>query len=65
MSTTARTEYDNARINQTTQNDSRRIRTKVQAAQTSARAGVQWRWPFELMQNAHDAGPRNGNDKSR
>ena len=63
MSTTALTEYKDARIQQTTQNDARRIRTRVQAAQNSARAGVQWRWPFELIQNAHDAGPRNGNDQ--
>jgi len=63
MSTTARNEYDKARIQQTTQNDARHIRTKVQAAQDSAHAGVQWRWPFELMQNAHDAGPRDGNDQ--
>ena len=63
MSTKALTEYNNARIQQTTQNDARRIRARVQAAQNSARAGVQWRWPFELIQNAHDAGPRNGNDQ--
>lgn len=63
MSTKARSEFDEARIQQTTQNDARRIRTRVQAAQNSARAGVQWRWPFELMQNAHDAGPRGDNDQ--
>lgn len=63
MSTKARSEFDKARIQQTTQNDARRIRTRVQAAQNSDRAGVQWRWPFELMQNAHDAGPRDGNDQ--
>lgn len=63
MSTKALNDYNKARIQQTTQNDARRIRTRVQAAQNSARAGVQWRWPFELMQNAHDAGPRDGNDQ--
>ena len=59
MSRTALTEYNNARITQTTQNDARTIRTGVKTAQQNpARAGV--RWPFELMQNAHDAGPRDG-----
>ena len=59
MSGTALTEYNNARITQTTQNDARTIRTGVKTAQQNpARAGV--RWPFELMQNAHDAGPRDG-----
>ena len=59
MSRTALTEYNNARITQTTQNDARTIRTGVKTAQQNpARAGV--RWPFELMQNAHDAGPRAG-----
>ena len=59
MSGTALTEYNNARITQTTQNDARTIRTGVKTAQQDpASAGV--RWPFELMQNAHDAGPRDG-----
>ena len=58
MSELARTEFDNARILQTTQNDAGRIRRGVAAAQQRlVRAGV--RWPFELMQNAHDAGPRH------
>ena len=58
MSETAHSEYTKARTAQQTQNDARRIRTRVEAAQNdSARAGI--RWPFELMQNAHDAGPRN------
>ena len=62
MSKLARSEFDNARIQQTTQNDARRIRQRVEAArQGPARAGV--RWPFELMQNAHDAGPRDGGEK--
>ena len=57
MSELARAEFDNARIQQTTQNDARRIRQRVEAAQQGpARSGV--RWPFELVQNAHDAGPR-------
>ena len=62
MSTLARTEFDNARILQTTQNDARGIFQRVLAAQQNpARAGN--RWPFELIQNAHDAGPRTGNDR--
>ena len=62
MSETALAEYNEARITQTTQNDARRIRTRVEAAlQNPTRASV--RWPFELMQNAHDAGPRDGDDR--
>ena len=62
MSKTAREEFDNARVRQTTQNDARRIRQRVEAAQQSpARAGV--RWPFELIQNAHDAGPRDSDER--
>lgn len=62
MSETARKEFDKARVRQTTQNDARRIRQRVEAAQQgSARAGV--RWPFELIQNAHDAGPRDGDER--
>ena len=62
MSQLAREEFDNARIRQTTQNDARRIRQRVDAAQQSPpRAGI--RWPFELIQNAHDAGPRDGDER--
>ena len=61
MSKIALEEFRDARVNQTTRNDARRIITRVEAALNNpARAGV--RWPFELMQNAHDAGPREGND---
>ncbi len=61
MSEAARKEFHEARVEQTTRNDARRIRTRVEAAQKNhARAGV--RWPFELLQNAHDAGPRSGDD---
>ena len=53
-----------ARIQQTTQNDARRIRTRVEAALGSPpRAGA--RWPFELVQNAHDAGPRDTDEHVR
>lgn len=62
MSTLARTEFDNARILQTTQNDARGIFQRVLAAQQNpTRAGN--RWPFELIQNAHDAGPRAGSKR--
>ncbi len=62
MSKTALQEFQQARVSQTTQNDARRIRTRVEAAQQNpTRAGV--RWPFELIQNAHDAGPRDDNDR--
>ena len=62
MSKTAREEFAKARVWQTTQNDARRIRQRVEAAQQdSTRAGV--RWPFELIQNAHDAGPRDGDER--
>ena len=62
MSKLARSEFDSARILQTTQNDARRIFQRVLAAQQNpARSGI--RWPFELIQNAHDAGPREGNDR--
>lgn len=59
MSEIAQAEYDKARTHQLDRNDARRIRTRVTAAQENpARARV--RWPFELIQNAQDAGPRDG-----
>lgn len=62
MSKLAREEFNYARVQQTTQNDAGRIRRGVAAAQRSPiRAGV--RWPFELMQNAHDAGPRDSDQQ--
>lgn len=58
MSEIAHAEYDNARKRQLDRNDARDIRNGVEAAQGNpARAGV--RWPFELIQNAQDAGPRD------
>ena len=62
MSRQARKEFDDARLLQTAQSDARRIRERVDAAQQNpARAGI--RWPFELIQNAHDAGPRDANER--
>ena len=64
MSKAAVNEFNNARIQQTTQNDARQIRTGVEAALSNApRAGA--RWPFELVQNAHDAGPRDTDERVR
>lgn len=61
MSETARAEYEEASKHQRNRNDARTIRTKVDAAQNMPSAGV--RWPFELIQNAHDAGPRDGDKR--
>ena len=62
MSKIALEEFGDARIVQTTQNDARRIYQRVKAAQENpTRASI--RWPFELIQNAHDAGPSEGNDR--
>ena len=59
MSKTALVEYEDAQVRQATQNDARRIRARVESAQNNPdRAGR--RWSFELIQNAHDAGPRDG-----
>ena len=61
MSEIARKEFEDAHKRQITENDARRIRTRVEEAQRNpTRAGI--RWPFELMQNAHDAGPRDSDD---
>ena len=58
----SRSEFDNARIQQTTQNDARRIRQRLKRRRRGAGAGRR-PWAFELMQNAHDAGPRDGGEK--
>ena len=59
MSKAALDEYQDARDQQTTQNDARNIRSGVEGAQTTNKPVAAVRWPFELMQNAHDAGPRD------
>ena len=62
MSKIALEEFDGARILQTTQNDARRIFQRIKAAQENpTRASIRWR--FELIQNAHDAGPSEGNNR--
>ena len=51
--------YEEALKEQHSRNEARRIRTRVdQARQSPHSAGI--RWPFELLQNALDAGPREG-----
>jgi hypothetical protein len=40
-------------------NDARRIRAERDKARSPTSAAPR-RWPFELLQNAHDPGPRNG-----
>lgn len=56
-----RQRYSAARENQLNRNEARRIRTKVHEARSSSHdAGM--RWPFELLQNALDGGPRAGRE---
>lgn len=51
--------YNDAETEQHSRNEARRILTRVdQARKGPHAAGI--RWPFELLQNALDAGPRNG-----
>lgn len=57
MSEIARREFDSARTLQESRNDARRIRTRVKEARETPSHGV--RWPFELVQNAHDVGPQD------
>ena len=50
--------YNDAETYQRTRNEARRILSRVDQARKSPHsAGI--RWPFELLQNALDAGPRN------
>ena len=51
--------YNDAETKQHSRNEARRILTRVDQARKSPHAaGI--RWPFELLQNALDAGPRSG-----
>ena len=61
MSETASNEFKEARTKQEAQNDARRIRARVAEARDNPNRAAM-RWPFELVQNAHDAGPRNATD---
>lgn len=59
MSDLAREAYQRERQEQSSRNDARKIRAKVKDARNNPHeAGG--RWPFELLQNACDAGPRVG-----
>lgn len=61
MSERALSAYCEARDVQLVRNEARHIRSKISDARGSRHdAGV--RWPFELLQNAIDAGPRPGRD---
>jgi hypothetical protein len=59
MTKRAFSSFQTAWARQQIRNDARRIRTKVKEARDS-RDTASKRWPFELLQNAHDAGPREG-----
>src|SRR4051812_39242570 len=62
MSDEALTAYRDAREDQLVRNEARHIRSKINDARGSRHdAGV--RWPFELLQNSLDAGPRPGCDR--
>ncbi len=64
MSREALASYEHERRNQLTRNEARHIRTRVnEARQAPHLASV--RWPFELLQNALDAGPRDGKSHVR
>jgi hypothetical protein len=61
MTREAQEQYQDAHKHRLEKNEARHIRTQVYNARTdSSVAGV--RWPFELLQNALDAGPREGYD---
>src|SRR5437773_10665480 len=61
MSDRALKTYREAREAQLVRNEARHIRSKINDARGSRHdAGA--RWPFELLQNALDAGPRPGRD---
>ncbi len=51
--------YDKAQSEQHTRNEARRIRTRVNEARRNPHP-ASFRWPFELLQNALDSGPRSG-----
>lgn len=59
MSDQAFEEFNLAREAQLSKNDARRIRTKIDDARSNPPL-TGMRWPFELLQNAHDAHPRPG-----
>src|SRR5579871_1431570 len=60
MSNAAYQIYEQALKQQHSRNEARRIRIRVAEARQNPHS-ASLRWPFELLQNALDAGPRNGN----
>jgi hypothetical protein len=61
MSREALEQYQDARQHQLAKSEARHIRTRVYEARNAPHvAGL--RWPFELLQNALDAGPRENRD---
>ena len=61
MTNRALSDYKAARERRLGSNDARRIRAERDKAR-SPTSGAARRWPFELLQNAHDPGPRQGAD---
>jgi hypothetical protein len=59
MSEAALALYEKACNVQAQRTEARRIRTRVRDARAGT-TGAASRWPFELLQNVHDAGPRAG-----
>jgi hypothetical protein len=59
MSHEALRAYERARNSQLQRNEARHIRTRVHEARQAPHIAAV-RWPFELLQNALDAGPRAG-----
>jgi hypothetical protein len=59
MTQVAREEYDAAEREQQERNEARHIKNNVDKARKDHHISGE-RWPFELLQNAHDTGPRKG-----
>ena len=59
MSAAALKQFQKARMEQLDRNEARRMRTLVNQARGDT-YGAGARWPFELTQNAHDPGARDG-----
>jgi hypothetical protein len=62
MSETALALYKNACDLQAQRTEALRIKTRVHDARAGT-TGAGSRWPFELLQNVHDAGPRAGKER--
>ncbi|OLE52857.1 MAG: hypothetical protein AUG51_16060 [Acidobacteria bacterium 13_1_20CM_3_53_8] len=59
MTQVMREEYDAAERDQQERNEARHIKNNVDKARKDHSVSGE-RWPFELLQNAHDTGPREG-----